>query len=316
MKQVLAYVVAGALAVEALAGLSLASSQDISDGETFDFTSYVDVEPLLEKLGYTPESWREGSRAVPRLYLTEIPQRWRDKNSKEVSTTAKKRIFFRILAPLVLRANELVLADRARLGKLSRQMDKGKEPSEDDAAWLSGLARTYGVIGMEDAPVGEKEIAELWVRVDSVPVSLALSQAAEESGWGTSRFAAEGNSLFGQWTWGGKGIRPEDPQSGKGDYKVAAFHSPLASVQGYLLNLNTNAAYADLRAERARLREEGGAVTGTGLAKSLVNYSQRGEAYVKSLESIISYNGLAPTDSTYLEDMKPIYLVPVGPGVD
>jgi Bax protein len=97
---------------------------------------------------------------------------------------------------------------------------------------------------------------------------------------------------------------------------VAAFESPLASVQGYVRNLNTNAAYASLRKERARLREEGKPITGTALAKTLVNYSERGEAYVESLESIISFNGLAPTDSTYLEDMKPLYLVPVGPGVD
>jgi Bax protein len=316
MKQVLTFVAAGVLAVEALTGLSLAFSQDTSDGETFDFSSYVDLERLLEKLGYTPEAWREGSRAVPRLYLTKIPERWRDKSSKEISISAKTQIFFRILAPLVLRANELVLADRARLGKISREMDKGKKPSEEDGAWLTGLARTYGVIATEETAVGESEIAELWNRVDYIPVSLALSQAAEESGWGASRFAAQGNSLFGQWTWKGEGITPEHPQSGKGDYKVASFKSPLASVEGYVQNLNTNAAYTSLRKERARLREEGKPITGTALARTLVKYSQRGEAYVVSLESIISYNKLAPTDSTYLKDMKPIYLVPVGPGVD
>jgi Bax protein len=97
---------------------------------------------------------------------------------------------------------------------------------------------------------------------------------------------------------------------------MAAFDSPLESVQGYVRNLNTHRAYADLRKERARLREAGKPISGAVLAKTLINYSERGEAYVESLETIMRVNHLAPTDSTYLGDMTPIYLVPVGAGVD
>jgi Bax protein len=199
MLRVLLFLIAGVLVAESLAG---------SDGETFEFTSYADVDPLFEKLGYTPEDWRAGSRVVPRVYLTNIPERWRDKYSKEITTLAKKRLFFRALAPLVLRANELLLLDRARLEKVAPQVQGSVELSGEDVAWLTDLARAYRVIEKEDTVVGEKEIAELRVRVDLVPLSLALSQAAEESGWGTSRFAAEGNSLFGQWTWGGRASPP------------------------------------------------------------------------------------------------------------
>jgi Bax protein len=307
MLRVLLFLIAGVLVAESLAG---------SDGETFEFTSYADVDPLFETLGYTPDDWRAGSRVVPRVYLMNIPERWRDKYSKEITTLAKKRLFFRALAPLVLRANELLLLDRARLEKVAQQVQGSVELSGEDVAWLTDLARAYRVVEKEDTVVGEKEIAELRVRVDLVPLSLALSQAAEESGWGTSRFAAEGNSLFGQWTWGGKGITPKDQRSGMGDYKMAAFDSPLESVQGYVRNLNTHRAYADLRKERARLREAGKPISGAVLAKTLINYSERGEAYVESLEAIMRVNKLAPTDSTYLGEMTPIYLVPVGPGAD
>ncbi len=316
MKHAFSFLVIGSLVALPLIGPSPGFAQDTPDGETFEFASYTDVEPLFEELGYTPEAWQAGSRVVPRLFVTNIPERWRDKTSKEVSTKAKKRLFFRALAPLVLRANELVLLDRARLETLATQLEGGKALSDDDAGWLTGLAQSYRAIGKDETAAGEELIPELLTRVDAVPVSLALSQAAEESGWGTSRFAAEGNSLFGQWTWGGKGMTPEDQRSGMGDYKMAAFESPLASVQGYIRNLNTHQAYADLRTERARLRGAGEPVTGSALAKTLVHYSERGEAYVESLETIIRVNGLAAADATTLKEMKPIYLVPVGPGVE
>jgi uncharacterized FlgJ-related protein len=297
------------LALAAVA--AVAAAGDPPDGETFDFTSYVEVETLFETYHYTPESWTAGDRSVPRLYLTTIPARWRDRVSREVSTLTKKRIFFRTLAPLVLRANELVLADRTRVEGIRSGMAQGKTPSAEDQAWLTGLLGAYGVADDGGGAPGSDSIEALLVRVDIVPVSLALAQAANESGWGTSRFAAEGNSLFGQWTWGGKGITPKEQRSGMGDYKVAAFDSPLAAVEGYLLNLNSTGAYADLRTERARMRAAGESITGTALARTLVHYSERGEAYVDDLESIIRVNGLAPADSTYLDDMKPIYLVPV-----
>ena len=110
----------------------------------------MNVDPLFEKLGYTPEDWRVGSRVVPRVYLMNIPERWRDKYSKEISIKAKKRIFFRVLAPLVLRTNELLLLDRARLGRVAPQLKRGEDLSGEAATWLTDIARTYGVIGKDE----------------------------------------------------------------------------------------------------------------------------------------------------------------------
>ena len=155
-----------------------------------------------------------------------------------------------------------------------------------------------------------EQLAELRKRVDIVPLSLALSQTAEESGWGTSRFAVEGNALFGQWTWGG-GMKPKEQRTRtRGDHGVAAFESPLESVTSYMLNLNTHHTYESLRDRRAELRANNQPVTGNELAGTLTRYSERGGAYVDTLRSIMRVNNLAPADGAYLTAEPPIILVP------
>ncbi len=279
-------------------------------GQRFEFNSYVQVGELFKQHDYTPETWQAGVRAVPRLYLTTIPPRWRDQVSKEVSVATKKRLFFRALAPLVLRANELIEAERNKLNAVANSAKR----SESEQEWLTKLALRYRVIKNSSQPVERQQIDELLKRVDSVPVSLVLAQSAEESGWGTSRFAALGNALFGQWTWSGEGIKPEQQRSGKGDYKIAAFKTPQDSVNAYMLNLNRHHAYQSLRQQRSEIREQGGQLTGAALVVTLVNYSERGEEYVKSLQAIMRVNKLAPADEAFLKDMEPIYMIPVGDG--
>jgi Bax protein len=279
-----------------------------------EFTSYQDLEPLMEELGYTPETWQAGIREVPRLYLTKIPPRWRDRVSNEVSVLVKKRIFFRTLAPLVLHANELILEDRKRLAAVMDRLQAGGEPAEEERAWLGRLAVRYEVAQDDAAPLDPAHLEELRSRVDVIPVSLALGQAAEESGWGTSRFAAQGNALFGQWTWGGKGMKPAEQRESLGDHRIAVFETPLRSVMAYIHNLNTHPAYQELRARRAEMRTRGERPSGWDLAETLVRYSERGEAYVETLHSIMRANRLEPADDAYLGDGPSLYLVPVGAG--
>jgi Bax protein len=281
--------------------------------ERFEFTSYTEVGELFEKLGYTPETWQAGIRVVPRVYLTTVAPRWRDRVSKEVSVLTKKRIFFRALAPLVLRSNEFILRDRARLEEIVGRRGGGGL-GDADRQWLTELAAAYGVVKDDQATVDQAVLAELMLRVDAVPVSLTLAQCAEESGWGTSRFAAEGNALFGQWSWGGEGIKPLEQRKGMGDYRIAAFETPLESVMAYMLNLNTHAAYAGLRSRRAELRARGERISGWELAETLDKYSERGPAYVESLHGIMKVNRLDPADDAYLGDGPTIWLVPVGDG--
>ena len=281
--------------------------------QRFEFTSYTEVGELFEDLGYTPETWEAGIREVPRVFLTTIAPRWRDRVSNEVSVLTKKRIFFRSLAPLVLRSNEFILRDRARLEEIVGRRGGGGL-GDADRQWLTELAAAYGVVKDDQATVDQAVLAELMLRVDAVPVSLTLAQCAEESGWGTSRFAAEGNALFGQWSWGGEGIKPLEQRKGMGDYRIAAFETPLESVMAYMLNLNTHAAYAGLRSRRAELRARGERISGWELAETLDKYSERGPAYVESLHGIMKVNRLDPADDAYLGDGPTIWLVPVGDG--
>jgi uncharacterized FlgJ-related protein len=283
--------------------------------ERIEIESHKDVEALFEKLGYTPEAWQAGIREVPRMYGTKIPRRWGEKTSKEVTVLTKKRIFFRVLAPLVLRSNELILRERARAEGLASEIRAGRPLSPDDRQWLRELAVHYKVIDSVEAELDSAALDELLVRIDIIPVSLALAQGAEESGWGTSRFAGEGNALFGQWSWDEKAMKPEQQRRALGNYGIAAFETPLQSVMAHAQNLNTHRAYAELRARRAEMRRNGQSPTGRALAATLTRYSERGEAYVKTLYAIMDVNHLDAADEAYLGDGPNILLIPAGEGV-
>ncbi|MCP4001164.1 MAG: glucosaminidase [Gammaproteobacteria bacterium] len=268
-------------------------------------SNYKQVLKLFHDFNYTTETWQAGIREVPRIYLSEITSQWGEVTTKEINVSLKKKLFFRVIGPLTLRSNELILQDRSHIEAIKQ--NKGT-PKTKEQAWLAELANNYGLKPAEYKD-NIKLIEELLLRVDIVPPSLVLAQAAEESGWGTSRFAFKGNALFGQWTWGKKGIRPSNQRDGKGDYKIAVFDAPLQSVQAHAKNLNSHHAYNDFRTERARLRRTGTRISGDVLAGTLSSYSERGEDYVKSLRSIMSYNKLDPVDDAYLGKNQAIVLV-------
>jgi uncharacterized FlgJ-related protein len=269
---------------------------------------YQEMLELFDSLGYTPEAWQAGIREVPRVYLTAVGDRWRSQTVSEITVDLKKRLFFRGLAPLVLRSNELILRDRERLARGRDALSTG-ELSAEESEWLQHLAERYGIGGEGGADPSPEVLETLWRRVDVIPPSLALAQGAEESGWATSRFAAQGNALFGQWTWGEHAMRPENQREGLGDYGVAAFETPLESVLSYMHNLNTHPAYEDLREIRAQARVEGRDPTGFEMSAGLSRYSERGEEYVESLRTIMRVNQLAPADDAFLGSGPSIFLV-------
>jgi Bax protein len=270
---------------------------------------YKDVFALFDRLGYTQKAWQAGIREVPRVYLEDIPDRWREKGSKEIPVADKKRLFFRLIAPIVLRINELIAADRARAKVITEKLLIGEGVTPEDQAWLTELAVQYKVIGSPDDRLDSDQYPELLLRVDIVPASLSLAQAASESGWGTSRFAAEGNSLFGQWSWG-KGLKPTEQRAEEiGDHRVAAFGSTGEAAYAYARNLNTQDAYRDFRLRRSELRRRNLLVSGEVLVETLIRYSERGQAYVEDIKKIIRQNRLADADDAYLRDMPVIRIV-------
>lgn len=284
--------------------------------ERFEFESGEQLERLINRLNYTPETWQAGIREVPRLYITNIPKRWRDKTSKELDVVTKKRVFFRLLGPLILHANELIQADRKQLESIVEALRKGKTLNPPEQTFLRETAVAYKVAeGEGDVDITDRALQdELIRRVDTLPPSLVLAQTAEESGWGTSRFAVEGNSLFGMWTWGDEGITPKQQRSEHGNHKIASYETPLQSVIAYMQNLNTHQNYETLRARRNELRRAGTKVTGWELAKTLTKYSERGQEYVDSLHALMKTNMLKQTDDAYLGDGPTILLIPVGDG--
>jgi uncharacterized FlgJ-related protein len=296
-------------ASDAEAAGASASTQDASDTVRVEFQTVEEIEAFFEEVNYSPQHWADGVREIPRMYVTAVGERWQQRANDELTVEAKKRIFFRSMAPLALRSNELIQAERERLQGLAGSADL----SEEERGWLGELAGDYGV----EAPAGEDASdpaawdavrEELQVRVDGVPVSLVLAQAANESGWGTSRFAGQGNALFGQWSFGGSGMLPEQQRESLGDYRVAAFESPLLSVIAYMRNLNTHRSYARLRELRAQARAAGDTPRGLDLAAGLESYSERGQEYVDEIRSMIEFNGLEDADVTYLAP-GPVYLV-------
>jgi len=265
--------------------------------ETLKINSIAELSQVFKDLNYTSASWKAGQREVPRLYFSKISKEWKS-TSDELSVKEKKNIFFRLITPLVLMSNEDIMKEKKRLKH---------EPK--DSQWLKELAVKYRVSTKDDERLSDAQIKKLNKRVDIVPPSLALAQAAEESGWGTSRFAAQGNALFGQWDFSGKGMRPKEQRKKLGDYGLARFDTPLDSVKGYMLNLNTTAAYKKFRSMRQQLRQQDKPVTGWKLAESLDKYSERGQEYIDGLHQMMSYNKLQPVDEAYLSKGPTIHLV-------
>jgi uncharacterized FlgJ-related protein len=275
--------------------------------------NYKDVLALFDRLGYTTKAWQAGIREIPRVYLADVPNEWRERGAKNLPVKEKKKLFFRVIAPIVLRINELILEDRVRAQQLNDRLAKGQNVTPEDQAWLTQLAVKYKVLDSTSERLDSNTLAELLMRVDIVPPSLALAQAADESGWGTSRFAEQGNSLFGQWAWG-KGLKPTEQRTSQfGDQRIAAFGTTAQAAYAYALNLNTQHAYRDLRLKRADLRRRNVRISGSVLAETLLKYSERGQAYVDDLKALIRNNRLDDTDDAYLRHMAVIHIVPAGP---
>ena len=241
---------------------------------------------LFDDLGYDLKGVRAGQKVKP-IYLTKLP-----KDLKTLGSTVKKReLFIKIVLPLILDENEKISNDRKKLFKIINKSFN----TVGERVWLKRRFKEY--------KIDDQDLSKLKMRMDIIPVSLALAQAANESGWGTSRFALEGNALFGQWTWSKKGISPSKKEKNK-NHKVLQFQVLKASVRAYKNNLNTHNAYKEFREMRATLKEEGKNVTGLDLAKYIKSYAAIGEKYVVLIEDIIKINSLTDFDKANLLPTK------------
>ena len=247
------------------------------------------IEQLFKDTDYTLNEVRKSKKVKP-IRLSLLPN-----EIKQIESSKKRKsLFIQIILPLILEENNLILIDRKRLFSI---LNKNKN-SKKEIDWLNRKFKQYGVL--------KKDIPTLKVRMDIIPVSLAIAQAAKETGWGTSRFALEGNALFGQWTWSGDGIKPAGAESDT-KHKVMKFKVLKASVRAYQRNLNTHSSYKNFRQLRAQLRDESEKLDSLLLADQLDNYAETGKEYTKILKQIINQNSLKDFDDVKLMPLSVKY---------
>ena len=241
------------------------------------------VKELFKDTEYDLNEIRK-SKLVKPIKLSLLPEEIRNIES----TKEKKKLFLEIILPLVIEENNRIKLDRIKLFKVLNK----KSNSNSETRWLNSKFKQYGVVN--------KDLSTLKIRMDEVPVSLALAQAAKETGWGTSRFAIEGNALFGQWTFSGEGIKPAAADSSDGSHKVMKFKVLKASVRAYQRNLNTHNSYREFRKARALMRERDQKLDSLELANFLDKYAATGTEYTKIIRKIIEQNSLQDFDKVKL----------------
>lgn len=286
-------------------------------GEVPEAIVVVGIDGLVERL--QQENWwgevnRDEQLTVPHLMIASIHPAWREV-APGLPVPTKKALFYRLMLPLVMHANEMVKERRAQLMQTREAVAAGAELAPDQLDQLRRGAVLLRIMNEEEAaqltadnPGLTAIMDDMLYRLDVVPPGLALGQAAYESGYGTSRFAVSGNALFGQWTYGGGGMAPEQKREEKGNYGVATFDWPFDSVRGYFLNLMSHPAYEDFRRLRAELRAAGEPLSSLRLADGLTRYSERGQEYVDSLKGMIRVNGLEIADNAVFRD-EPIRFI-------
>ncbi len=237
------------------------------------------IEQLFEDTNYTLNQVKKTKLVNIGNNLDHLPK---EMQSIE-SVKKRKNLFIQIVLPLIIEENTKIKLDRKKLFVILNKNNNSKL----DIEWLKKKFKQYGVI--------KNDLSTLKIRMDEIPVSLAIAQAAKETGWGTSRFAQKGNALFGQWTWSGDGIKPTAADSNS-KHKVASFKVLKASVKAYLRNLNTHSSYKRFRKERAIQRDNNEKLNSLELVKYLDKYAETGIEYTKILSKIITQNSLKEFD--------------------
>ena len=241
-----------------------------------------EIDSLFKEVNYNLKDVRD-TKLVKPIDIGLLPN-----EIKNISNTKKrKNMFIKIILPLVVKENNKIRIDRKRLFTI---LNKNSN-TEIEKKWLETKFKQYGV--------RRNDLSTLKIRMDEIPVSLAIAQAAKETGWGTSRFALKGNALFGQWTWSGEGLKPKNAEEGK-DHKVMKFHSLQLSVRAYLRNLNTHSSYKNLRKARTELRNRNKPLDSLILSKYLDKYAETGSQYIEVLQKIIEQNNLKDFDEARL----------------
>jgi Bax protein len=244
------------------------------------------------------ENVRE-DKSIPFDYSMEAPD-----FAAITDVKAKKEAFFEYIYKYVEKVNLEVLERRVAIEVILEKSPQ--EINDDDIAFVDEMSEMYLKDHDSSNTLASAKILQQYIRV--IPPSLALAQAANESAWGTSRFATDANNYFGQWCFtSGCGLVPKKRNSGQA-HEVRKFNSPEGSVRSYIRNLNTHLTYEELREIRHGIHMDGDLANGLQLAEGLAGYSERGEEYVHELQSMIRVNKLVKYDKRYWDKVDKLGL--------
>ena len=281
--------------------------EKVLSGETLVSDENVD-DVLNEKYLFDDVDFKEGPSKSVRIEASTLNEMFAEKNyqlklvrkekivkpfevgmlpgeMKQIENSkVRKDLFIKIVLPLILSENNIIKIDRKNLFKILNKSNNTQREKD----WIEKKFKQYGVVN--------KDLSTLKVRMDIIPVSLAIAQAAKETGWGTSRFAIEGNALFGQWTFSGNGIKPAAADEGT-KHKVMTFNVLKASVRAYQRNINTHSSYKEFRKARAIQRDNDEILNSLELVNFLYDYAENGEEYIETLKKIIQQNNLKDFDN-------------------
>ena len=265
------------------------TQQDIQkiNQNDFDQNKILTSDLLEEKLNIKlfDIDYIKKSKKVPNIIISKFPNDFKN----IYSASLRKDLFIKVALPLIVKENESLISQNLKIEKLKNKFDF---INRREALWLRKK--------MEEYKVSTNSIGELLMKIDAIPVSIALSQAAVESGWGSSRFASEGNALFGQYVWGdGKGIVPEE-RSEDEIHKIKSFKNLQSSVSSYMKNLNSNFHYDEFRLNRYVMRKNGIVLDGIYLSDFLYNYSTEKD-YPEKIKKIIQSNSLDDFDEVRID---------------
>ncbi len=259
-----------------------------SESKIIDYISQADeMLEIFKKYEFSVDSFLNDESANL-IIFSSLP----DDFMEIKSVNERKKLFINTLLPIIYSENLKILEDRKKILDWWNE-SQGENFSRDFwPSWLFELSEKY--------EASDSNLGNLLMKVDVIPISMALAQAAIESGWGTSRYLREGNAIYGQYTFEkDRGIQPERRESNK-EFFIKKFSNLSESTRSYFKNINTHRAYVDFREERKKLRMNGIKLSGVKLVKFLTSYSERRDEYVKDVENIILSNNFMKFDNSYL----------------
>ncbi|TDX51413.1 glucosaminidase domain-containing protein [Orenia marismortui] len=265
---------------------SISASGSNNKFKSISYKSYKDWERVFLEYDY---DLNKDIIDVPEIAVKKFPE---DINQIR-DAKKRKELFLSIMLIGAYHANQEILKDRAKLNSLVKQYNIDHKLQKEDNKWLNLMIDKYNV----EANSVKNELDELLYKVDIIPLSLVLSQAACESGWGTSRFTKVANNVFGEWTFSENvaGVVPK-ARPANATYKIRKFETIEEAIASYLNNLNSHYAYEKLWEIRSTLRNNNQNLDSLKLAAGLINYSERREDYVEQVKDIIEYNNLKKID--------------------